>query len=324
MKPAKILFVDDEPMALKYFERLISPLAPVLTASSVAEGKKILQLHRAEIAVLVSDQRMPGALGNELLRFAREHHPTVIRLLTTAYSELGEAIEAINSGEIYRYITKPWDMDRLRADLKNALELADLRYERDSLLREKMQVRQHQLLASRAGELAITCAGFVGVGYGKGLQTFLEAAIGAKCQPPALDWQLQDFADLTQTEAQRSIAIGQLLAQWQTEFQQSAPETSALVVLAQALPGQIDLRNNGQMAVVGRQALTALFEAPIQELPTREATAWLAWLLCWGKTAQVRSNATLCEVSLAEMPPDVPLQRDWLADCIVQLVQAGG
>ncbi|MDB5895137.1 MAG: hypothetical protein JWQ88_2668, partial [Rhodoferax sp.] len=138
MRPDKILYVDDEPMALKYFERLVNPIAPVLTALSVEEGRAILRERGDEIAVLISDQRMPTAYGNELLRYAREHHPNMVRMLTTAYSELGEAIEAINTGEIYRYITKPWDLENLRADLRNALELSALRNERDAMLREKL------------------------------------------------------------------------------------------------------------------------------------------------------------------------------------------
>ncbi|OYY87381.1 MAG: hypothetical protein B7Y42_15220, partial [Polaromonas sp. 28-63-22] len=85
MSADKILYVDDEPMALKYFERLVSPLAPVLTALSVEEGKAILRERGGEIAVLVTDQRMPGAHGNELLRFTREFHPRIVRMLTTAY-----------------------------------------------------------------------------------------------------------------------------------------------------------------------------------------------------------------------------------------------
>ena len=88
MIPRSILYVDDEAMALKYFERLVSPLAPVITALSVAEGKAVLEQRGGEIAVLVSDQRMPGARGIELLRYARERHPAVVRMLTTAYSDL--------------------------------------------------------------------------------------------------------------------------------------------------------------------------------------------------------------------------------------------
>ena len=149
MKPTKILYVDDEAMALKYFERLVSPLAPVLTANSVEAGRAVLREHGADIAVLVCDQRMPGEQGNALLRHTREYYPGIVRMLTTAYSELGDAIEAINTGEIYRYINKPWELESLRADLKNALELADLRSERDALMRDKLLAQQGQLLAQR-------------------------------------------------------------------------------------------------------------------------------------------------------------------------------
>ena len=76
MTPTKILYVDDEAMALKYFERLVSPLAPVLTAGSVEEGRAMLLAHGADVAVLVCDQRMPGERGNELLR-ARKPHSSV-------------------------------------------------------------------------------------------------------------------------------------------------------------------------------------------------------------------------------------------------------
>ena len=201
MIPRSILYVDDEAMALKYFERLVSPLAPVITALSVAEGKAVLEQRGGEIAVLVSDQRMPGARGNELLRYARERHPAVVRMLTTGYSELGEAIEAINSGEIYRYITKPWDLESLHADLRNALELAELRGERDSLLREKMLVQQQQLLGHRAGQLALACAGFLREDAANAVHVFLETALAAGCPAPAIDWRALDYADVVQAEA---------------------------------------------------------------------------------------------------------------------------
>ena len=179
MIPTYILYVDDEAMALKYFDRLVSPLAPVITAMSVAEGKAVLDQRGAEIAVLVSDQRMPGANGNELLCYARAQHPAVVRMLTTAYSELGEAIEAINSGEIYRYITKPWDLESLHADLRNALELSVLRSERDSLMREKLLMQQQQLLGQRAGQLALACAAFLREDSTNALHVFLDFLVFA-------------------------------------------------------------------------------------------------------------------------------------------------
>ncbi len=320
MTAVNILYVDDEAMALKYFERLVGPIAPVLTAISVEEGKEMLRTRGAEIAVLVSDQRMPGAHGNELLRYAREHHPSIVRMLTTAYSEMGEAIEAINSGEIYRYITKPWDLESLRADLKNALELAELRNERDSLVREKMLVQQQQLLASRITELALVCAGFVPGHHAAGYSAFLDAAQQAGCVAPAIDWRRIDHADLRQSEAERGIAIGRRLAQCQLDFGPSAGKTpeQALAVLASAVsapapaPGVL-LDEPG--------ILTGLLDGPAQQAPGDAAVAWLAWLLWWGQPVQLRQAdggwAVEPGTSAAPALPD-----DWLADAIEQIGRA--
>ena len=90
-----ILFVDDEPTAVKYFQRAIASLAPVITAGSVEDGIQLLDKHAASLAVLVSDQRMPGRFGNELLRYARENYPHMVRILTTAYSEIEYTVDAI-------------------------------------------------------------------------------------------------------------------------------------------------------------------------------------------------------------------------------------
>ena len=92
-----ILYVDDEANALKYFQRAIAPLANVLTATSVEEGKRILDEQAERIAVLVSDQRMPGAYGNELLSYAWDRHPHIVRILTTAYSELEHTVEGYST-----------------------------------------------------------------------------------------------------------------------------------------------------------------------------------------------------------------------------------
>ena len=128
--------------------------------------------------------------------------PRIVRMLTTAYSELGEAIEAINTGEIYRYITKPWDMTSLHADLRNALELAQLRNERDHLMRgEKLIVQQQQLLGNRAGQLALACAGFLREDSANAVHVFLETALAAGCPAPAIDWRALDYADVVQAEA---------------------------------------------------------------------------------------------------------------------------
>ena len=316
MRPDKILYVDDEPMALKYFERLISPMAPVLTALSVEEGKAVLQARGGEIAVLISDQRMPGAMGNELLRYARDHHPSMVRMLTTAYSELGEAIEAINTGEIYRYVTKPWDLELLRADMRNALELSETRCERDNLLREKMAVQRQQLLASRISQLAVVCAGFMHADYARGLQVFLQAAERSGCALPPIDWRSMDHAELMQYEAQRSVAIGQAMAGWQHVFAAVATPAAALQALADALPGQVELAGDSA-TISNRQPLTWLLDAASHEPPSPALVAWLAWLMWWGGSAQLQSSEQGLVVRLGDAPSAAPA--DWMATAIERI-----
>jgi two-component system, probable response regulator PhcQ len=302
MSPDKILYVDDEPMALKYFERLVSPLAPVITALSVEEGKAVLRERAGEIAVLVTDQRMPGAHGNELLRFTREFHPRIVRMLTTAYSELGEAIEAINSGEIYRYITKPWELGSLHADLRNALELAELRNERDHLLGQKLIVQQQGLLGSRLASLAMLGGGlFQGdaptntPGNMQGdlhavdmaLHAFARAALAAGCKVPDASWNQWDQAGLLQAEAWRGIAIAREVRRWQGEFGPDRLPARAVSLLAKATGGQV-VGSGVQLS--SATVLTALLDGNPGEVPATEAIAWLAWLLWWNAPVQVNSG----------------------------------
>ncbi len=323
MTPQKILYVDDEAMALKYFERLVKPLAPVLTAPSVEAGKAILREHGDEIAVLVSDQRMPGAQGNELLRYARDHHPSIVRMLTTAYSELGEAIEAINSGEIYRYITKPWDLESLRTDLKNALELASLRSERDVLLREKLMVQQGQLLATRVTLIAVACAGFVRPDYAVRLDAYLRAAATAGCRLPEIDWRTMDHADLMQAETARSVAIGTELAAWGRWFADQGKSRPPLAVLDEALAGAAEI-HEGRLLVRDRTALVWPLEAPTAAPVTAAGTAWLAWLL-WadsGAALQPHADGRWLLVP-GPLPAAESLAHDWMAAAIEDIEQAG-
>ncbi|WP_367847810.1 response regulator [Rhodoferax sp. WC2427] len=318
MRPDKILYVDDEPMALKYFERLINPMAPVLTALSVEDGKAVLRARGAEIAVLITDQRMPGATGNELLRYAREHYPQMVRMLTTAYSELGEAIEAINTGEIYRYVTKPWDLELLRSDMRNALELAETRCERDDLLREKMAVQRQQLLASRISQLAVVCAGFLHVDYPLGLQLYLQAAELSGCALPPIDWRSMDHAELMQYEAQRSIAIGQALASLQPRFAGVDNASAALQALADALPGQVLLQGD-TARLTSRPVLTWLLDAASHEPPSSATVAWLAWLSHWGGSVHIEAHPEGLAVSVRTGGQPAALQPDWMADAIERI-----
>lgn len=320
MKPSKILYVDDEAMALKYFERLVSPIAPVLTAGSVQEGRAVLREHAADIAVLVCDQRMPGEYGNELLRHARQNYPNIVRMLTTAYSELDEAIEAINTGEIYRYITKPWELESLRADLKNAMELADLRNERDELIRDKLLAQQSQLLGNRLAALLMVSAAVVhGESASEGdnavqqaLFQFAQVAIACNSAQPLLDWHHWEYADLLQAEAERGAGIAAHVRQWLAEFGPRGGDAHALSVLAQATGGELQ----GDALVFHEATLfTALLTAPAGETATAAQSAWLAWLLWQGGQAQVEAVPGAWVVKRA-VTSTQNLPQDWLADAI--------
>src|SRR5512142_785065 len=103
-----VLYVDDEEKSLKHFKGNFEETFRVLTAANAQEGLKLLQQHKDEIGLLMTDQRMPGEKGVWLLERARQLQPRIIRILVTAYADMDAAIAAVNTGAIYRYVHKPW------------------------------------------------------------------------------------------------------------------------------------------------------------------------------------------------------------------------
>jgi two-component system probable response regulator PhcQ len=154
-----VLYVDDEEKSLKGFARAFGDDFRIFTASNAQDGLKILEEHRNDIGVLMTDQRMPGEKGVWLLEKARQLEPRMIRILATAYSDMEAAISAVNTGAIYRYVTKPWDPEELQRTLKQALEFFLVQRERDQLLREKMSVLQNMMIADRLVSLGLLAAG---------------------------------------------------------------------------------------------------------------------------------------------------------------------
>jgi putative nucleotidyltransferase with HDIG domain len=123
-----VLFVDDEVNILKSLQRLLrQEEMNVLTAARGAEALELLE--RAEAQVVVTDQRMPEMSGVDLLSQVRERHPDVVRMMLTGYTEMNVAVDAINRGEIYRLITKPWNDEELKATLRQAFDHHDLKQE---------------------------------------------------------------------------------------------------------------------------------------------------------------------------------------------------
>lgn len=154
-----ILYVDDEEMSLKYFARAFEDQFRILTASNAQDGLKILEEHKDDIGILMTDQRMPGEKGVWLLEKARLLRPRMIRILATAYADMEAAITAVNTGAIYKYVTKPWDPPQLEQTLKRGMEFFVTQQERDLLLKEKMSVIRNMMVAEHIVRLGLLAAG---------------------------------------------------------------------------------------------------------------------------------------------------------------------
>ncbi|MFP6639185.1 MAG: HD domain-containing phosphohydrolase, partial [Myxococcota bacterium] len=128
MNTQTVLFVDDETSILKALERLLrdEPFE-ILTASRPSEALHLLD--RQSIQLVVSDQTMPEMSGADLLARIRERHPDTIRMMLTGHTEMEIAVEAINRGEIFRLITKPWQEEDLRASLRQAFDHFEMKQE---------------------------------------------------------------------------------------------------------------------------------------------------------------------------------------------------
>lgn len=120
--PVRILFVDDEERILRSLALQFRRHYEVLTESDPLRA--LQRLREEHIHVLVSDQRMPQMSGAQLLAEAREIAPNTLRILLTGYSDLDAAVEALNNGGIFRYLTKPWGQQEMAFTLRQAAELA--------------------------------------------------------------------------------------------------------------------------------------------------------------------------------------------------------
>jgi two-component system probable response regulator PhcQ len=158
-KKFAILYVDDEEKSLKNFTRAFQDQFRILTAVNAQDGYQLLEKHGREIGLLMTDQRMPGEKGVWLLEKARQLHPRIVRILATAYSDMEAAVAAVNTGAIYKYVTKPWDPPQLETTLMRGLEFFMVQRERDHLLREKMSVLHNMMIADRIVSLGLLAAG---------------------------------------------------------------------------------------------------------------------------------------------------------------------
>ncbi|MCI0528179.1 MAG: ATP-binding protein [Nitrospira sp.] len=152
-----ILYVDDEDLALQSFKLQFSNDFTIHTASNSDGAIQILNTE--EIAVMITDQRMPKVSGVELLKQVMSTHPDVVRILLTAYTDLDVVIQAINDGNVYRYLSKPYNEDEVRGTIRQAIEHYYLVRERERLYAEKVETMRKIARANRLSAMGIMAAG---------------------------------------------------------------------------------------------------------------------------------------------------------------------
>ncbi|MBI3767876.1 MAG: response regulator [Deltaproteobacteria bacterium] len=127
-----IVVVDDEPDILRSFQINYGDEFAIVTAESGSRGLELLGMH--DPAVIVGDQRMPRMDGSEFFERSRQVRPDAIRVMLTGYADLDALVRAINAGQIYRYVSKPWDDEELRILLRQAFDVFHLTRENKRLM----------------------------------------------------------------------------------------------------------------------------------------------------------------------------------------------
>lgn len=149
-KKPRMLVVDDEPDNLDLLYRTFRREFKVLRAESGLDALKVLA-SEGEVAVIISDQRMPEMKGTEFLSKTVPDFPDTVRIILTGFTDVEDLVEAINAGQVYRYITKPWDPDELKHVVERASQTYDLLKQQSEAL---YLAEQQSKLMVTVGQLA--------------------------------------------------------------------------------------------------------------------------------------------------------------------------
>lgn len=135
-----VLFIDDEEGNLVSFKAQFRRDYNLFLASSASEAWKIVEQHTLQI--ILSDQRMPDVTGIEFFEKLLIKYPDPIRILITGYTDLTAVIDAINRGQVYRYLTKPWREEDIRDSIEKSFEVYRLRRENKELTEKLIETNQ--------------------------------------------------------------------------------------------------------------------------------------------------------------------------------------
>jgi response regulator RpfG family c-di-GMP phosphodiesterase len=148
-KNVNVLYVDDEINNLNSFKATFRRNFNITTAESADEALKILE--KETVHVILSDQRMPKTTGIEFFEKIQNIYPNPIRILITGYTDINAVIDAINRGQVYKYLTKPWIEDDVKIFVEKAFEVYRLRKENLDLTNKLLDVNKKlEFLARQA------------------------------------------------------------------------------------------------------------------------------------------------------------------------------
>lgn len=145
MEKPKILIVDDEVEILRVLEKTLEDDFEVLTCN---RAKEALGMIDDKVQVILSDQRMPEMSGSEFFRIVREKHPQIVRIIMSGYSDMNALISSVNQGEIFRYVSKPWELQ----DLLDTIQLAVAKHK--EILSHGKLIDENKHLIERNREVA--------------------------------------------------------------------------------------------------------------------------------------------------------------------------
>jgi signal transduction histidine kinase len=237
---AHVLFVDDDEPNLVVWEAACSDEFRVLVASNADDALAAMRKH--EVGVVLSDQRMPGTTGVELLEKVRVDYPAAVRILITAHSDFGAAVDAINRGNVRRYLRKPCALHELRAALRDAMEHYELRTRVRSMERR-------QLVTERVYAL-----GLVATGLGREL---VRPAESIRESVTIARTELRDIVDRFESDRVDTRVVRAKLFELEARLGSALEGVERVMSIAQsvALPGSEGGHDEVQLCDVLRVAL---------------------------------------------------------------------
>jgi len=268
-QPVEILIVDDEPQAVKYFKKAFGAKYEVLTATSADEAESLVLSGDHNIALVITDQRMPGRSGVSLLNRIRNERPDIVRMLTTAYADLDSAIDAVNKGEILRYISKPWDLRVLEAEIEQAITFYLLKNEYDLLLRDKLSALHRTLLRDRMNGMAFMSGMLPYDNAPLTMYNYLKDALAEPAWRSAVQQQwsqlrVQDHWRIPVNETQRMISLSEDFMNKELTTPQGAAEQTNLVALVNNCAQAVNHEHGSQQVNISGGSEPILIPADAQ------------------------------------------------------------